>query len=61
MLFPFDRIIFANGGDRKGDNTPEVDLCMKLDIELVWNVGGDKIQSSSELVEKMKKLESENG
>ena len=53
--------IFANGGDRKGDNTPEVDLCMKLDIELVWNVGGDKIQSSSELVEKMKKLESENG
>ena len=53
--------IFANGGDRKGDNTPEVDLCMKLDIELVWNVGGDKIQSSSELGEKMKKLESENG
>ena len=53
--------IFANGGDRKGDNTPEVDLCMKLDIELVGNVGGDKIQSSSELVEKMKKLESENG
>ena len=53
--------IFANGGDRKGDNTPEVDLCMKLDIELLWNVGGDKIQSSSELVEKMKKLESENG
>ena len=53
--------IFANGGDRKGDNTPEVDLCMKLDIVLVWNVGGDKIQSSSELVEKMKKLESENG
>ena len=49
--------IFANGGDRKGDNTPEVDLCMKLDIELVWNVGGDKIQSSSELVEKMKKME----
>ena len=49
--------IFANGGDRKGDNTPEVDLCMKLDIELVWNVGGDKIQSSSELVENMKKME----
>lgn len=48
--------IFANGGDRKGENTPEVDLCMKLGIDLVWNVGGDKIQSSSELVEKMKHL-----
>jgi len=46
--------IFANGGDRKGNNTPEVELCMDLDIELAWNVGGDKIQSSSELVEKMK-------
>ena len=51
--------IFANGGDRKGDNTPEVELCMDLGIELVWNVGGDKIQSSSELVENMKKMESE--
>ena len=51
--------IFANGGDRKGDNTPEVQLCMDLGIELAWNVGGDKIQSSSELVENMKKMESE--
>ena len=51
--------IFANGGDRKGDNTPEVELCMDLGIELAWNVGGDKIQSSSELVENMKKMESE--
>lgn len=42
--------IFANGGDRKSDNVPEVALCNKLGIELVWNAGGDKIQSSSELV-----------
>lgn len=41
---------FANGGDRKIGNTPEVDLCSKLGINLVWNVGGDKIQSSSDLV-----------
>ena len=47
--------IFANGGDRKGDNTPEVDLCNKLGIELVWNVGGEKIQSSSDLVENFRK------
>ena len=47
--------VFANGGDRKGDNTPEVELCKKLGIELVWNVGGEKVQSSSSLVEKTKK------
>tara|TARA_B100000073_G_C23586772_1_gene514558 strand:+ start:286 stop:696 length:411 start_codon:yes stop_codon:yes gene_type:complete len=45
---------FANGGDRKGNNTPEVALCNQLDIELMWNVGGGKIQSSSELVAKSK-------
>lgn len=47
--------IFANGGDRKGDNTPEVSLCNRLGIELMWNVGGGKIQSSSELVSKSRK------
>ena len=41
---------FANGGDRKGDNTPEVGLCQSLGIELLWNMGGDKIRSSSEMV-----------
>ncbi len=46
--------IFANGGDRKpdGDPIPEVELCHKLGIEVVYNVGGGKIQSSSELVKK---------
>jgi cytidyltransferase-like protein len=42
---------FANGGDRKKDNTPEKVLCEELGIEMLWNVGGGKIQSSSELVE----------
>ena len=46
---------FANGGDRKGNNTPEVALCEELGIELLWNVGGGKIQSSSELVSASKK------
>lgn len=41
---------FANGGDRKIGNTPEVELCSKLGINLIWNVGGEKIQSSSDLV-----------
>ena len=46
---------FANGGDRKGNNTPEVALCNQLGIELLWNVGGGKIQSSSDLVSASKK------
>lgn len=49
--------IFANGGDRKNKNTPEVALCESLGIELMWNVGGSKIQSSSTLVENASKVE----
>ena len=46
--------MFANGGDRKGDNVPEVALCDELGIQMLWNVGGEKAQSSSWLVEKSK-------
>jgi len=42
--------VFANGGDRKSDNTPEYLVCEEMDIEMVFEVGGDKIQSSSDLV-----------
>ncbi len=42
---------FGNGGDRTNKNTPERALCEGLDIEMVWGLGGDKIQSSSELVD----------
>lgn len=41
---------FANGGDRKENNTPEMSLCEELGIEMLWDVGGGKIQSSSDLV-----------
>ena len=41
---------FANGGDRKTDNTPEMDVCDAEDIRLLWGIGGGKIQSSSSLV-----------
>jgi cytidyltransferase-like protein len=49
--------IFANGGDRKpdGDPVPEVELCKRLNIEMVYNIGkSGKIQSSSALVKKVK-------
>ena len=43
---------FANGGDRYESNTPEMEVCNELGIGLLWNVGGGKIQSSSDLVDK---------
>ena len=46
---------FANGGDRKKTNTPEVDVCNELGIELLWGVGGSsKSESSSDLVERVR-------
>jgi len=44
---------FANGGDRKKNNTPEMDVCDSLGIQMLWGVGGtDKPQSSSWLINK---------
>ena len=42
--------IFGNGGDRTQQNTPEMEVCKELGIEMVWGLGGEKIQSSSDLV-----------
>ena len=52
--------IFANGGDRKSENTPEIDLCEKLNIALLWNMGGEKVQSSSDLVNRQKEEKDKN-
>ena len=41
---------FANGGDRTTNNTPEQAVCEEIGVQMVWGVGGGKIQSSSELV-----------
>jgi len=42
---------FANGGDRTTKNTPEQSVCEELGIQMLWSIGGQKIQSSSVLVE----------
>ena len=40
--------VFANGGDRFAENTPEAALCRELQIEAIFNIGrGGKMQSSS--------------
>lgn len=42
--------IFTKGGDRtSASNVPEFDLCSQIGCEVIFNVGGGKIQSSSEL------------
>jgi len=45
---------FANGGDRYKTNTPEMDVCEEIGITMLWNIGGGKVQSSSNLVSKAK-------
>jgi len=45
---------FLKGGDRDNrDNVPEFDVCKDIECKVIFNVGGGKIQSSSELVETM--------
>ena len=45
--------VFANGGDRRDTaDIPEAAVCAALGIEMVFNVGGGKVQSSSELVQR---------
>ena len=44
------QIFFGNGGDRIDSTTPEVDYCKDNNIEMLWNLGGEKVQSSSKLL-----------
>lgn len=47
--------IFANGGDRKLGNIPEVKVCKKYKIKMIFNIGqGGKVQSSSWLLNAFK-------
>lgn len=45
--------IFANGGDQTNDSIPEAQICKELNIDLVDGLG-NKIQSSSWLLQKVK-------
>jgi len=54
-MFGDDMICFANGGDRIVGAVPsdESTLCEELGVKMLWGIGGDKIQSSSELIRNM--------
>jgi len=48
-------VVFTKGGDRdSAQNVPEFDLCEKIGCRVLFNVGGDKIQSSSDLVKSVR-------
>jgi D-beta-D-heptose 7-phosphate kinase/D-beta-D-heptose 1-phosphate adenosyltransferase len=52
-FYPRAHIIFANGGDRKLDNIPELEHFKDDDwISFEFNVGGGKTNSSSNILEK---------
>lgn len=54
-LYPESSIAFGNGGDRIQNNVPEVQVCLDNNVEMIWNLGGGKIQSSSVLIKKSRK------
>ncbi|MEM2281318.1 MAG: adenylyltransferase/cytidyltransferase family protein [Candidatus Bathyarchaeia archaeon] len=47
--YPDCQIILAKGGDRTPENMPksEIEACKRLNIEIVYGVGGGKVASSS--------------
>lgn len=44
--------IFANGGDRIEGNVPEDKICAELGIKMIYNVGGGKIDSSTDIIKR---------
>lgn len=48
--------IFANGGDRSTCNIPEAEVCRRLGIRMVDRVGGDKVRSSTRIVQAAPKI-----
>ena len=51
---------FAKGGDRGPTNTPEANICNAIGCEILYEVGGTKIQSSSQLTDRQKRILKQN-
>lgn len=47
--------MFGKGGDRTSNNTAETYLCGVLNIKMIFGLGGNKTQSSSQLVANVQK------
>ena len=57
-----NHFMFCNGGDRSNTNTPEERLCSSNSYNLtsVYNVGGNKAESSSVLINNAAKMQRES-
>ena len=55
-----DEVFFVKGGDRNLDNIPEKDTCNRLNIKMIFDVGGSKLQSSSTLIKKARRKRENN-
>ena len=55
--YPNAELFFAKGGDRNSGNIPENETkaCEDFNIKIINNVGGGKVQSSSWLLQNIKK------
>lgn len=52
----FHEMFFCNGGDRKEGGVPEDVLTEEIGIKMLYNIGGGKVQSSSELIKNVAKI-----
>ena len=50
----FTSMVFANGGDRKEGGIPESVLEEEIGVSMIYNVGGEKTESSSDLISRAK-------
>jgi D-beta-D-heptose 7-phosphate kinase/D-beta-D-heptose 1-phosphate adenosyltransferase len=52
----FTSMVFANGGDRKEGGIPESVLEGEIGVGMIYNVGGEKTESSSDLISRAKDI-----
>jgi len=52
----FTSMVFANGGDRKEGGIPESVLEEEIGVGMIYNVGGEKTESSSDLISRAKDI-----
>ena len=50
LMYPSHNLTFCKGGDRVVDTVPEVLVCNELNIDVLYGVGGEKCNSSSDLL-----------
>lgn len=46
-MFPNDKLVFANGGDRTKENIPELAACERYHVDVEFGVGGENKANSS--------------